>query len=79
MCHVFLVRSQLIFLPWLGRFDGGDVAFIILAGALVFLMVPGLGTSSLSFFFSFLFPVNHICGIQPSFTLVSLDGSRHFH
>ncbi len=26
------------------RFDGGDIAFIILAGALVFLMVPGLGT-----------------------------------
>ena len=27
------------------RFDRGDVSFIILAGALVFLMVPGLGNA----------------------------------
>lgn len=31
------------------RYDGGDVAFIILAGALVFLMVPGLGACLLNF------------------------------
>lgn len=36
------------------RYDGGDVAFIILAGALVFLMVPGLGTFLSNFISEFL-------------------------
>lgn len=42
----FHETEDLLLIAYFSRFNGGDVAFIIAAGAMVFFMVPGLGACS---------------------------------